>query len=145
MKRLVLLGFLWMLLLGYTQGQQSYNMSNGTVTISCPQTVNFYDPGGPNSNYSNNSDYTQTFVSSNPSMCLQISFTSFELEYNCNGCTYWDWLEIYDGMSVNSPRIGDRYGGNSQYGGNRPQTITSTSGALTFKFHSDGSTNKSAA
>ena len=128
MKRLVLLVVtLWCL--SSLRGQ-NYNMSNGTVTISCPQTVHFYDPGGPNGNYSNYSDYTQTFVSSDPSKCLRVTFTSFHLE-----SATWDYLKIYSGASSSSSLIGSFGGTNS------PEVITSTNGVLTFVFHSDGSVN----
>ena len=128
MKRLVLLVIImWVLC---SLWGQNYNMSNGTVTVSCPQTVHFYDPGGPNGNYGNSLDYTQTFVSSDPSKCLQVTFTSFYLE-----SATWDYLKIYNGTSSSAPLIGS-FGGSSS-----PGVITSTTGALTFVFHSDGSVN----
>ncbi len=119
---------LLLFLFPYVVWAQNYNMSNGTVTLSCSGTHYFYDPGGPNGNYSSYSDYTQTFVSSTPGMCLQVTFTSFYLE-----SATFDYLEIYNGTSTSSPRIG-KYGGS-----NSPGTITSSSGSLTFVFHSDGS------
>lgn len=128
MKRLVLLLIiLWCLC---SLWGQNYNMSNGTVTISCPQTVHFYDPGGPNGNYGNSLNYTQTFVSSDPSKCLRVTFTSFYLE-----SATWDYLKIYNGTSSSSSLIGI-YGGTGS-----PGVITSTNGALTFVFHSDGTVN----
>ena len=128
MKRLVLLVIiLWCFC---SLRGQNYNMSNGTVTISCPQTVHFYDPGGPNGNYGNNLNFTQTFVSSDPSKCLRVTFTSFYLE-----SATWDYLKIYNGASSSSSLIGS-FGGSSS-----PGVITSTNGALTFVFHSDGSVN----
>ena len=129
MKRLVLLVII-LLFLCSLQGQ-SYNMSNGTVTISCPQTVHFYDPGGPNGNYGNSSDYTQTFVSSDPSKCLQVTFTSFNTESS------FDWLRIYSGNSTNGTLLGN-FSGTSL-----PGVIPAISGALTFQFHSDGTVQRS--
>lgn len=113
-------------------------MHAGTVTLSCPETVNFYDPGGPNADYGNYLDITQTFTTDGLDNCqVQVTFNSFDLECGSSG-TFWDWMEIYDGFSDAAPQIGSRYGGNSEYmSDSRPQTITSTSGALTIKFHSD--------
>lgn len=111
---------------------QTYNMSNTPVTVQNGQTIHFYDPGGTN-NYSNSSNYTQTFSAAHSSQCLQVSFSSFSLENNST-CSY-DYLEIYDGNSVNGIFLGKFCGTNS------PGLITSTTGALTFIFHSDGSVN----
>lgn len=137
MKRFVILGIMLLLLtLQWKSLQgQSYTMTNGQNIITCSGV--FYDPGGDGENYSNDLDITQTFASSDPNLCLQVTFSSFELEYY--GVQKWDYLEIYDGFSTNSILIG-KFCGNSQYGGDIPTTITSSSGALTFVFHSDGST-----
>jgi gliding motility-associated-like protein len=142
MKRCVIILLMGMFLLPFAlQGQGGYNpnMHNGTVTVNCSNTYNFYDPGGPggsssssdaNGNYGNNQNFTQTFVAAISGMCLQVTFNSFVLE-----SVTWDYLMIYDGPSTSSSLIG-KYGGS-----NSPGTITSASGALTFKFHSDGYTN----
>lgn len=133
MKRLVLLGFL-LLLLGFTQGQNTsivMGEDNGIVTVSCPQTIQFYDPGGPDGNYANNSDYVQTFVSSDPNSCLQVSFVDFYTESGYSS-SLRDYLCVFDGNQL----IG-RYSGNTSI-----TPITATSGILTFIFHSDGSVNR---
>ena len=128
MKRLVLLVSI-LLCLCSLQGQNTVVMGaqdGGTVVLSCPQIIQFYDPGGANGNYSNNSDYVQTFVSSTPNMCLQVSFNSFNTESG------WDFLYVFDGN-----QLVNRYSGSSS-----PGSITASSGTLTFVFHSDGSVNK---
>ncbi|MBP5664633.1 MAG: gliding motility-associated C-terminal domain-containing protein [Bacteroidales bacterium] len=128
MKRIVLLVItLWCLC---SLRGQNYNMSNGTVTISCPQTVHFYDPGGPSGNYENSLNITQTFVSSDPSKCLRVTFSSFHLE-----SATWDYLKIYNGTNSSASLVGS-FGGTTS-----PGVITSTTGALTFVFHSDGTVN----
>ena len=137
MKRFVILGMMLLLLVLQWESLlgQSYTMSQGQNIITCSGV--FYDPGGSDGNYSNYLDITQTFASSDSNLCLQVTFSSFELEYY--GSQKWDYLEIYDGYSTDAILIG-KFCGNSQYGGDIPTTITSSSGALTFKFHSDGFT-----
>ena len=134
MKRFVFLGIVLLLLtLRWESLQgQSYTMSNGQIT-TCSGT--FYDPGGPDGSYQSSQDFTQTIVPATPGRCLKVSFTSFSLESH-SSCNY-DYLMIYDGPSTSSPLIGVYCGSSS------PGVITSTSGALTFKFHSDGSVNYS--
>lgn len=125
MKRFVFLGILLLFCLSSMQGQ-SYTMTNGQTITTCSGT--FYDPGGPSGNYSSNLNYTQTFVSATPGLCIQVHFTSFYLEsVSC------DYLIIYDGVGTGGRQLG-RFGGTSS-----PGTITSSTGALTFVFHSDGS------
>ncbi len=127
MKRFVLLGILLLLCVASMQGQ-NYTMTNGQTITTCSGT--FYDPGGPNGNYGNSLNYTQTIVSATPGMCIQVSFNSFELE-----SVSFDYLRIYSGTSASGQLIGTFGGSNS------PGTVTSYTGALTFVFHSDVSVN----
>lgn len=91
----------------------------------------FFDPGGPTANYSDMTNHTCTFLAPGPNDAVKIEFQTFDLEYETN-CDY-DYLKIYNGPSTESPLIGKYCGSNS------PGTVisTDTSGALTFKFHSD--------
>lgn len=139
MRRALFLG-LWLMLFllrfDYLQGQ-NYTMTNGRVT-TC--SGNFYDPGGPDENYGDNLDFTQTFTAASPNMCLKVTFTSFHLEgayYEYPYYYLYDALYIYDGPSEDSPLIGIYFGSNS------PGVVTSTSGSLTFVFFSDESYNYS--
>ena len=59
-------------------------------------------------------------------------FLAFDLEYNIK-CNY-DWVEIRDGNSSNSPLIGDKLCGSTL-----PKAITSNGNQLYVKFHSDSS------
>lgn len=126
MKRIVFLVIL-LVYLASLQGQ-SYTMTNGQTITTCSGT--FYDPGGPNGNYGNNLNYTQTFVSATPGMCLRVVFSSFYLESSS-----FDYLRIYNGTSASGQLIGTYDGTDS------PGTVTSYTGALTFVFHSDVSIN----
>lgn len=120
---------------------ESYNMSNTTV-ITCDAL--FYDSGGPTGNYSNNQNYTMTFYPSSEGAKVSVNFSSFNIQNASNN--YWgggqtinDYLNIYDGDNISATQIGQYYGTNS------PGTITATNetGALTFVFHSNNSTNAS--
>lgn len=110
-----------------SQGQ-NHNISNTTVA-TCGG--NFYDPGGPAGQYSNNQDFTMTFVPATQGDLLKFTFSQFSLEAN-SSCSY-DWLKIYNGPNTDAPLIGTYCGSNS------PGVVTSShpTGALTFQFHSD--------
>jgi hypothetical protein len=108
-----------------------YLMSNGTVT-TCVGL--FYDSGGPNGQYSNNEDYVMTFLPATTGSIIKAEFLSFDTEGN------YDFLYIYNGNSTSAPQVaGSPFNGTSG-----PGTITAlnSAGALTFKFHSDGSQTK---
>jgi hypothetical protein len=106
------------------------NMQNGSVE-TCDAL--FYDSGGPEGNYGNRLTYTMTFYPSSEGAMTSVSFSDFELESN------YDYLYIYDGTSTSATQIGQYTGTTS------PGTVTATNeaGALTFKFTSDYSVNKS--
>lgn len=126
-KRFVLLGVLLMLLWGSVCGQ-TYTLNaslNGQTITTC--SGNFYDSGGPNGSYGSSQDYTVTFVSATPGSCIQVAFSSFSTESCC------DYLRAYNGTTTYGQVIGEYRGSNS------PGIVTSYSGAITFKFHSDGS------
>lgn len=96
----------------------SYNLTGG-VRYVC--SGNFYDSGGPFGDYDDYSTRTQTFISKTGER-LTFNFGGF---YTYNGN---DVLEVYDGPSINSPRIG-AYSGTMTVG-----SITSTGSSLTFRF-----------
>ena len=102
----------------------SVNMHAGEET-TCSSL--FYDDGGPNSNYSDNRNYTLTFFPDTEGAKIKVDFLSFNTESN------YDYLKIYDGTSTSSAMIGSYTGGNS------PGTVVASNaqGALTFNFTSD--------
>ncbi|MCD4731679.1 MAG: PKD domain-containing protein [Bacteroidales bacterium] len=114
----------------YIDVNVEFLIQNTTVT-TC--TGVFYDTGGSESDYSDDEDFTMTFLPAESNGKMEIIFTLFNVEDQSN-CDY-DWLKIYDGPDTNSTLIGKFCGINS------PGTITATNadGALTFEFHSDGS------
>lgn len=100
--------------------QQTNQFSmNGGVRVVCSGT--FFDNGGPNGNYDDYQSNTQTFISPT-NQRFQFQFASFST-FNSS-----DYLEIFDGSSTNSPRIGT-YSSSDFIG-----TITTTGNAITFRF-----------
>ncbi len=107
-----------------------WSMFNGTIN-TCSGTL--YDPGGPNCNYGDN-QYAQTVICpTTPGQCIQLDFTSFDLENT------FDYLDVYDGDECANTPIAS-YTGNTS-----PGTVTATglygNGCLTLVFSSDGSVN----
>jgi len=124
----------------YVRASCSNNSFSTTVTKEfetlidyCVDAV-FFDSGGPNNNYLNSENKLTTIYPAHEGEKVSVTFTSFELEDQI------DRLTIYNGPNNTYPYIGEEYGFT---GTNNPGTITSTdaSGALTFRFYSDGVTN----
>ena len=109
-----------------------YNMSNTTVTTCVGY---FYDSGGPTGQYGDDESLTMTFLPASAEGVIKAQFTAFETEAN------YDYLYIYNGANTSAPQVA----GSPFHGTTSPGTIVALngSGALTFKFTSDGSINKS--
>jgi N-acetyl-anhydromuramyl-L-alanine amidase AmpD len=107
----------------YSTTQNFTTASN--LSIACSGT--FMDSGSNIANYDNNEDYTFTIAPTGASS-VEVNFTSFGLENS------YDFLYAYNGTSTASPLIGTYTGTTS------PGTIVATSGAITFRFVSDGAT-----
>jgi spore germination protein YaaH/PKD repeat protein len=94
----------------------------------CPAAI--HDFGGPK-NYYNNENYTWT-VAPPGATSITLTFSSFDMETN------YDYLYIYDGASIASPQVtGSPFSGTAL-----PPVITSSGGALTFRFTSDNTTTR---
>ena len=94
---------------------------------SCNGTI--HDFGGPYKDYYDDEDYTWT-INPDSATSLDIDFTFFDVELN------YDYLYIYDGLDINSPQIT----GSPFTGLNSPGSFTTSTGAVTFRFYSDGAT-----
>ena len=108
---------------------------SGTTQTSCNGTL--YDVGGPNSNYYDNNDSWITIAPMGSSQ-VTLNFTDFDIEApssstDCN----WDYLEIFDGNSINAPSLGQFC--NVLTGS--PGTISSSSGSITVLLHADAAVN----
>lgn len=100
--------------------------NNPTVTTLTAASGTLYDSGGASGNYADDERKVWVIQPTGASQ-VTLTFTSFALEAN------YDFLYIYDGPSVWSPRIG-------RYNTQSPGTITSTGGAITIEFRSDCAT-----
>ncbi|MEO1436388.1 MAG: CUB domain-containing protein, partial [Bacteroidota bacterium] len=94
--------------------------------VAC--TGSFFDSGGAAGDYSNNENDQTIICPDDPTQCVTLGFTQFEIE------NFFDNLTILDGAGQFSPPIGSFTGTNS------PGTVTATNdGCLTVIFTSDGS------
>lgn len=117
--------------LGYDDGYMGlWNAMEDYLTdcYSDPCTGAIHDFGGPR-NYYNNEDYTWT-IAPPGATSLDIDFTMFDVELN------YDYLYVFDGNSDQAPQIA----GSPFTGTVGPGTFTTSSGAVTFRFYSDGAT-----
>jgi hypothetical protein len=101
-------------------------MGNETVEVS---TGVFYDTGGPNANFSNNEDYSMTFVPLAPGYLLEFDFSFFSTQAD------YDLLYVYDGIDTDAPQLS----GSPFSGVQGPGLITADNedGAFTFRFVSN--------
>ena len=118
--------------LGYDDGYNEFwNGINDYLTDcfvdSCTGII--HDFGGPYKDYYNDEDYTWT-IAPDSATSIDVDFTFFDVEAN------YDYLYIYDGLDVNSSQIA----GSPFTGLNGPGSFTTSSGAVTFRFYSDGAT-----
>jgi hypothetical protein len=107
-------------------------MTDGSIT-TC--NARFYDSGGFAGSYSNNEDFTYTFIPASGTN-LKVVFNSFSLEQN------FDFLSIYDGPSTASPLLGT-FTGTQILAGQTFFSSTANGGRLTFRFTSDFSVTPS--
>ncbi|MGC8864622.1 MAG: C25 family cysteine peptidase [Bacteroidales bacterium] len=109
-------------------------MANGSMS-AC--NARFYDSGGPDNDYGLNENYVMTFYPGFPGAKVKISFNSFNVEPNST-CS-WDYLQIYNGTTVNTSTLVGTYCGTSI-----PPAFTANNseGAITIRFKSDGVVTK---
>jgi hypothetical protein len=126
-------------------------VSSNTVTLAAPIAPPtcgglFFDNGGPNLNYSNNSDTTTTICPSNSGDVVTVSFLSFNTEVN------WDALYVFNGNTIAAPMFASSNAAANVPGGLAggywgtaipgPFTSSAPDGCLTFRFRSDTSVNR---
>jgi spore germination protein YaaH len=119
--------------LGFDDGYpQFWNAINDKMTdcyvSPCSGTITDIG-GGEYKNYYDKEDYSFTIAPPGATN-INVQFQSFNLESG------YDYLYIYDGMSTSSSQIP----GSPFTGSSIPSSFTSTGGAITVKFTSDGLT-----
>lgn len=112
----------------YWDWEYYFKQVNNTTAVTTYNTSTgiFTDDGGATSNYS--ADNRKLYLIDVPgASSITLNFSSFALETN------YDFMYIYDGNSVYSPRIG-------RYNTISPGTITSSGSQLLIEFRSDCAT-----
>jgi hypothetical protein len=104
----------------------------GSIATLTTCSTLFTDSGGRFSNYRNRLNETMTFKPAIAGNSIKVDFSAFNLEAG------YDFLYVYNGPTDSSPLLG-KFAGTTL-----PSSLTSTAadGELTFKFTSDGSTNR---
>ncbi len=107
-------------------------MTGSNATITGCNTV-IYDNGGPTGNYSN---YSNNVLHIHPatSGCKVVLTGTYNTENS------YDYIRVYNGNSTTGTPIAEFTGSGSI---NPPIISTASTGYLTVRFHSDGSTTKS--
>ena len=96
------------------------------VTTYTTATGSFFDTGGSTAAYGNDERKIWKIAPTNATS-VTLTFSSFDVEDN------YDFLYIYNGPDVFSPRIG-------RYNTTAPTTVTASSGVMTIEFRSDCAT-----
>lgn len=105
-------------------------LNNGTNATQLTCTGKIYDSGGANGNYSSDEDAIITISPPNAAT-ITLTFPFFDVEAGANGTCGYDFLEVFDGSSINSPSLGVFCNNNI------PTSITSNTGSVTIRFISD--------
>ena len=105
---------------------QNVSMKNGQTYLGLSDKVRFYDTGGPSSSYSNNEDYTHTFITGAGEVALRLN--------SINIGNAGDVFTIYDGETATGIPLAQ-----ITSSVNSAMIYTSSTGALTVRWHSDGS------
>ena len=108
---------------------------NVTQTIEPNTTYNFYDSGGPDSNYGTNQSYTATLTCVGD---ITINFSQFVTE-SSSSCNDWDHMHIYDGNASTGTLLARGQTGCSTATLTTGVDYVATSGTMTIVWKSDGS------
>jgi Zn-dependent metalloprotease len=108
------------------------NSGQGTPQEGCLGYL--YDNGGPDGSYLSGSDSWVTIAPCGAAS-VTINFEEFVLEADAN-CQY-DYLEVYDGSSINASLLGSYCGTTSSSGNYPPSSLTSTGPSITIRLVAD--------
>ncbi len=118
--------------LGYDNGYTELWSAMQDYLTDCyedPCSGEIHDFGGPTRNYYDDENYTWTIAPTN-AISIDVQFSMFDVELN------YDYLYIYDGADITATQIA----GSPFTGTAGPGLFTTSTGAVTFRFTSDGAT-----
>lgn len=104
-------------------------MTTGEAVVEAGKTYKFYDAGGPNASYPNSENDTLVIRPATANSVVKIEFETFDIES-------YDLMTIFNGSSVNAPKVGEYSSTVVPYDLISLES-TSSDGALTFVFESD--------
>ena len=107
---------------------------NVTQAIEPNTTYNFYDSGGPDSNYGTNQSYTATLTCVGD---ITINFSQLVTE-SSSYCSDYDYMLIYDGDASTGTLLGRGQTGCSTASLTTGTDYVANSGTMTIEWHSDG-------
>lgn len=108
-------------------------MGNGEVT-TCEGT--FFDSGGPEADYANNENFVLTFYPETEGAKMQFQFSAFNTEAG------YDYLYVYMGEEVDPDNLLGQFAGTTVPAPLVDLISTHPTGAITFRFTSDGSVTR---
>ena len=118
----------WVGPLTFMPGAYNMGISGWDTLYTCGDII--YDNGGPNGNYSSNTNAYLVLYPDQPGSFMQISGTLMA------GSSFYDYLIIYDGVGTANQILKTNQSPYTLY---TIPTITSSTGPLTIYFHSDAS------
>ena len=104
-------------------------MTTGEAVVETDKSYKFYDAGGPNASYPNSEIDTLVIRPASANGVVKVEFEKMDIES-------WDLLTIFNGSSVNAPKIGE-FSSTVVPAELKSLESTSEDGALTFVFESD--------
>lgn len=107
------------------------NMVNGSNGVQTECQGKLFDSGGAGGNYGDSESSTITFSPAGASS-VTLDFLQFDVEAGQGGGCNFDYLEVFDGPTVNDPSLGLFCNSSAA-----PGKITSTFGSITIRFVSD--------
>ena len=108
-------------------------MHSGEVT-TCEGT--FFDSGGPDEDYSNNEEHVLTFFPEDENAKMRFQFVEYNTEDN------YDFLFVYNSDQVEEENLVGQFSGTSVPDELVDLISTHPTGAITFRFFSDGSVTR---
>ncbi|BDD05948.1 CUB domain-containing protein [Aureibacter tunicatorum] len=111
--------------------RENFRMNDEVIITDAGE---FYDSGGPFSNYSSGENSVMTFYPVNEGDAVRMEFVEFQLDL---GDCAFDYLEVFDGSSTDAPLIGRFCARDKVVNVGKYIQAMNAEGALTFRFISN--------